>query len=424
VARQRDHFYQRLLDTATGDRARRLKKLANESRQPFGHVRHELNMYLAKYGADQVQHRHLSWMFARMGFEEASCEEASVIPCLSARFESEIQSRLVMVPRTVRAGQLDTARRLITEVIEFLHRGIECGGLVDPWNILGFQGLFPLFFTREDSIPDSRVEVLLDIMGQIFDVCSLTMSEAAATGRKDLHDSVLKDFRELAEHWDRYATTTVNDLTQVEGMKSVEAATQVARVLAEWRTAGESAGDINFWRRHVEDFDATSSFAQVVTALLDRKDHVAAMGLLMQWLGQAETVPLENGPHSIHRMLHRLLQCICDQSEPENAGIICADCLRSSKRTRGCSGKFQVLENLPSSVNVAEKVAKKRPRTISISNICSMATNLKIRFWKRPGMTSPIEIPRTTATPPTPWMVRPLRGRLSLKSSTAKWNLA
>lgn len=316
VARQRDNFYQRLLETATGERAKRLKKLAKESRQPFGHVRHELNMYLAKYGADQVQHRHLSWMFARMGFEQASCEEASIIPCLSARFESEIQSRLVMVPRIVRNGELDTARRLITEVIELLHRGIDCGGLVDPWNILAFQGLFPLFFTREDSIPDSRVEVLLDIMGQVFDACALTMSEAAAAGRKDLHDSVLTDFRELAEQWDRYATTTVNDLTHVEGMKSVEAATQVARVLAEWRTAGESAGDITFWRQHVEDFDATSSFAQVVTALLDRKDHVAAMGLLMQWLSHAETVPLENGPHSIHRMLHRLLQCICDQSEP------------------------------------------------------------------------------------------------------------
>jgi len=199
VARQRDNFYQRLLDSATGERARRLKRLASESRQPFGHVRHELNMYLAKYGADQVQHRHLSWMFARMGFEKASCEEASIIPCLSARFESDIQSRLVMVPRLVRHGELDTARRLITEVIDLLHRGIECGGLVDPWNILGFQGLFPLFFTREDSIPDSRVDVLLDIMGQIFDVCALTMSEAAAAGRKDLHDSVLADFRELAE---------------------------------------------------------------------------------------------------------------------------------------------------------------------------------------------------------------------------------
>jgi hypothetical protein len=317
VARQRDHFYQRLLDSATGERARRLKRLASESRQPFGHVRHELNMYLAKYGADQVQHRHLSWMFARMGFEKASCEEASIIPCLSARFESDIQSRLVMVPRLVRNGELDTARRLITEVIDLLHRGIECGGLVDPWNILGFQGLFPLFFTREDSIPDSRVEVLLDIMGQIFDVCALTMSEAAAAGRKDLHDSVLSDFRVLAEQWDRYATTTVNDLTPVEGMKSVEAATQVARVLAEWRTAGEAAGDISFWRKYVEDFDATSSLAQVVTALLDRKDHIAAMGLLMQWLSRGETIPLENGPHSIHRLLHRLLQCICDQPDPE-----------------------------------------------------------------------------------------------------------
>ena len=317
VARQRDNFYQRLLDTAKGERAKRLKRLANESRQPFGHVRHELNMYLSKYGADQVQHRHLSWMFARMGFEKASCEEASVIPCLSARFESEIQSRLVMVPRLVRNGELETSQRMITEVIDLLHRGIECGGLVDPWNILGFQGLFPLFFTREDSIPDSRVEVLLDIMGQIFDACTLAMSEAAASGKKDLHGSVLKDFRELAEQWDRYATTTVNDLTHVEGMKSVEAATQVARVLAEWRTAGESAGDISFWRQHVEDFDATSSFAQVVTALLDRKDHVAAMGLLMQWLSRAESVPLENGPHSIHRLLHRLLQCICDQPEPE-----------------------------------------------------------------------------------------------------------
>ncbi|MCA9013031.1 MAG: hypothetical protein KDB01_24935, partial [Planctomycetaceae bacterium] len=317
VARQRDNFYQQLLETAKGERGKRLKKLANESRQPFGHVRHELNMYLSKYGADQVQHRHLSWMFARMGFEQASCEEASVIPCLSARFESEIQSRLVMVPRLVRNGELETARRMITEVIDLLHRGIECGGLVDPWNILGFQGLFPLFFTREDSIPDSRVEVLLDIMGQIFDACTIAMSEAAATGRKDLHDSVLNDFRQLADQWDRYATTTVNDLTQVEGMKSVEAATQVARVLAEWRTAGESAGDISFWRQHVEDFDATSSFAQVVTALLDRSDHVAAMGLLMQWLSHAETVPLENGPHSIHRLLHRLMQCICDQPQAD-----------------------------------------------------------------------------------------------------------
>ncbi len=316
VARQRDIFYQRLLELATGERGRRLRKLAAESRQPFGHVRHDLNMFLSKYGADQIQHRHLSWMFARMGYEQASREEASVIPCLSARIESEIQARLVTINRLVRTAELDQARNLISEVIELWHRGIHCGGLADPWCILGFQGLFPLFTNREDSIVDNRVEVLLDIIGHLFDACTLTMSEAAASGRPDLHEAVLADFRTLAEEWDGYATTTVHDLTHIEGMRCVEAAVSVSRVLALWREAGEAAGDISFWRQHVQDFSSSGSFAQVVSILLERRDHVAAMGLLMQWLSCADSVPLEAGPHSIHRLLNRLLTCVCDHADP------------------------------------------------------------------------------------------------------------
>lgn len=311
VARQRDHFYQTLLDTTTGENGRRLKRLARATRQPFGHVRHELNMHLAKYGANQVQHRHLSWMYATMGYEQASCEEASVIPCLSARFESDIQSRLVMIRRQVRAGDLQTSRRLMHEVLDLLHRGIHCGAIVDPWNILGFQGQFPLFFAREDSIPDNRVDVLLELMEQIFDACSMIMSEAAAAGRTEIHDEMLREFSQLAEQWDRYATTTVSDLTQIHGMQSVRAATLVARALAEWRTAGEAAGEMTIWRQHVENFEVTSSFAQVVTTLLERRDHVAALGLLMQWLSRADTVRLENGGHSIHVLLHRLMHSVC-----------------------------------------------------------------------------------------------------------------
>ena len=59
VARQRDKFYQSLLETSTGARRERLTTSAAESRQPFGHVRHQLNMYLSQYGARQVQHRQL-----------------------------------------------------------------------------------------------------------------------------------------------------------------------------------------------------------------------------------------------------------------------------------------------------------------------------------------------------------------------------
>jgi hypothetical protein len=317
VARQRDSFYSQLLEQAEGERRKRLRRLANQTRQPFGHVRHDLNMYLAKYGADQVQHRHLSWVFARMGYEQASREEASVIPSLAARFESEISARLVTIPRHLRAGRSEDAARLMDESLELLERAIACGGFVDPWNILGFQGLFPLFSAREDSIPDNRVDSLLELMGLLFDVCALIMSEAAASGKMDVHDHVLKRFRQLAEQWDKYATTTVNDLLKVDGQRSVDGAIQVARALARWREAGESAGDISFWRQHVDEFASPSSFAQVVTSLLDRHDHVAAMGLLMQWLSRADSVPLESGPHSIHRLLHRLLNCVCQHGSPE-----------------------------------------------------------------------------------------------------------
>lgn len=312
VARQRDHFYETLLGLTAGENGKRLRRLARETRQPFGHVRHELNMQLAKYGADQVQHRHLSWMYATMGFERASCEEASVIPCLSARFESEIQSRLVIIRRSVRGGDLNDSQRLMEEVIALLQRGIHCGAILDPWNILGFQGQFPLFFAREDSIPDNRVDVLLELMEQTFDACSLIMSEASATGRSDLRDALLRDFQLLAEQWDSYATTTVTDLTHIHGLQSVKAATQVARAIAEWRIAGEAAGDISFWKKHVDDFEVTSCFAQVVSTLLERKDHIAALGLLIHWLSRADTIRLENGGHSIHILLHRLMHSICD----------------------------------------------------------------------------------------------------------------
>lgn len=318
VARQRDNFYQSLLDSATGENAKRLQRLAKQTRQPFGHVRHELNMHLAKYGADQVQHRQLSWMFARMGFEKASCEEASIIPCLSARFESEIQSRLVLVRRFVKEEQLELAEGQISEVIDLIHRGIHCSALVDPWNILGFQGQFPLFFAREDSIPDNRVEVLLELIEQTFDACSLIMSEAAASGQTVIHDRVLHAFSQLAQQWDRYATTTVNDLTHIYGMQSVEAATRVGKALGDWRNAGESAGDISFWRQHVEQFEVTSSFSRVVSTLLERKDHIAALGLLMQWLSRADSIQMENGGHSIHVLLHRLMHSVCEDPNEES----------------------------------------------------------------------------------------------------------
>lgn len=322
VARQRDQFYQSLLETSTGRRRKRLDTSAQQSRQPFGHVRHQLNMFLSQYGASQVQHRHLASFYASLGFEEAACEEAFIIPCASARFESEIQSRVMLIHRAVRGEDLEEAKSLLTECLDLLQRGIHCGALVDPWNILGFQGMFPLFVAREDAIPDNRVEVLIEIVEHLFDAASAIMAEAAAVGKKDLHLSVEEDFRRLAEQWDSYATTTVNDLPDVRGIESLEAARHVARALAEWRTAGESAGDISFWREHVGQFESPRSYAQVVHALLDRDDQVAAMGLLMQWLSEAEDIGLESGSHSIHDLFQRLMRQVNEHGSADDQWLM------------------------------------------------------------------------------------------------------
>jgi len=315
VARQRDAFYQTLLKMSEGDRRKRLERLAKESKQPFGHVRHELNMNLSRYGAQQVQHRHLSWLYASMGFEEASREEAGIIPCASARFESAIYSRLMLIHRQVRSGQLDKSVQHLRTSLQLLQTGIECGAFVDPWNILGFQGMFPLFTAREDAIPDNRAEVLMDVMEQIFDSCSFVMAEAAATGHNEYHESVQHDFQQLAEQWDQYATTTVTDLPEVRGRESVAAAKHVTAALSEWRTAGEATADITFWKNHVGQFESARSFSQVVSALLDRDDLVAATGLLIQWLSQAESFGLESGRHSIHNQFHRLQNLITRRTD-------------------------------------------------------------------------------------------------------------
>ena len=303
VARQRDAFYTRLLNDATGARAKRLRKEADLTQQPFGHVRQHLNMQLAEYGAQQVQHRELAQLFARMGYREASQDEALEIPSVSVRFECEAAWRITSAHLHLDRGELNQAALLLTEIEDYLHRGIGCGAFVDPWNILGFQAHFPLFSSREDSIPDQRVETLLDLMEQIFGVYSRALGEAAAQGDTTLVEQLLSRFEKLADFWDQFATTTVGELPQVSGRESWESAKHVSRALTEWSEAGEAAGDISFWRGHVDRFSSAKAYALVVETLLEKQDHVAAMGLLMQWLSQADQVGLESGPHSIHALL-------------------------------------------------------------------------------------------------------------------------
>ncbi|MBX3439804.1 MAG: hypothetical protein KF861_20100, partial [Planctomycetaceae bacterium] len=168
IARRRDEFYLRLMEGLSGSRSERLEREAQRTQQPFGHIRQYLNMKVAGYGARQVQHRELAYLFARMGYGEASRRQSLVIPSASARFECEMQCGLGAAARSLDRGDVAEAVSHVAEVEDLLHRGISCGALVDPWNILGFQGQFPLFTSREDAIPDGRIESLLQLMDGLF----------------------------------------------------------------------------------------------------------------------------------------------------------------------------------------------------------------------------------------------------------------
>jgi hypothetical protein len=298
IARQRDAFYSRLLQTMKGKHADRLRREAQLVQQPFGRIRQHLNLYLAHYGCRQMQRAHLAYLFARMGYADAARQQATIIPAAATRFETEIQLRLTLAQFDLDRAQVASADKRVAEVEELLLRGIDCGAIVDPWNILGFQGQFPLFAAREDSVSDPRVDKLVGIMDQVFNVYSRLVCEAAAAGEEALCTAIGERFGRLAEFWDKFATTTVSDLPAVYGRESYESAVRVTQALLAWHREGVAAGDIGFWKRHVEEFESPRAYAIVVDLLLKKKDALAAMNLLIQWLSQSQTVALESGIYS------------------------------------------------------------------------------------------------------------------------------
>jgi hypothetical protein len=306
VARCRDEYYAALLQRLGGTHGARLRQEAVALRQPFGAARQHLNQCLAQHRAAQLEQRRLTVLYADLGYPEASRAEAARIPVVSVRMLSAILGRLSSVQRLIHLGDLGAAARWLPEVEDLLRRGIACGALVDPWNILGFQGLFPLSPAREDSIQDPRVEELLHLVEQIFQLYARLLSEAAAAGQAGLVETVTPALKRLAAWWDRFATHEVSDVRRVHGGEAAASALHVANALRGWQERDEATADLGFWREHIERFRSPQAFALVVEALLRREDYRASMALLMSWLGQAEQVPLgEDAEHSFHALALR-----------------------------------------------------------------------------------------------------------------------
>ncbi|MBV9122558.1 MAG: hypothetical protein JO112_04305, partial [Planctomycetes bacterium] len=317
IARYRDAFYTDLLKKVAGAHGARLQQEAGRLRQPFGGARQHLNQYLTRQRAAQLQQRHLALLFAHMGYPEASRRQAAAIPAASIRLTSEILNRLTTGQGLVSRGQPAQAAPLLPEVEDLVRRGIACGALPDPWNLLGFQGLFPLSPAREDSVRDLRLDELILMLEALFGLYARLLSEAAAQGEKSLVQELQPELRRLSAWWDRFGSVEVSDVRRLLGREAAASAEGVARALTLWHERGQAAGDLAFWRQHLPEFHSPKALALVCDTLLRKQDYRAAMALLIYWLGQVEQVPLENGEFSFHALA---LRWMLAQSTGERTG--------------------------------------------------------------------------------------------------------
>jgi hypothetical protein len=319
IARYREAFYTQWLSKLDGSHGERLRAEAKTVRQPFGGARQHLNQYLARNRALQLQQRHLALLMAELGYGEASRRQAAQMPAASVRLFTEIHLHLTAGRLDVERGDLASAAEQLPLIDNLLHTGIACGALPDPWNILGFQGLYPLFTAMEDSVRDQRIDGLVHAVDQFLTLHARIMSEAAAAGNSALVARLTASMRKLASWWDQFATLEVAEVRHVHGREAAASAEHVATALSHWRERGEATADLAFWRQHLEGFRSPKAFALVVDALLNKHDYRAAMALLVNWVSQHEQVPLEDGEHSFHPLALRWmlgLSALVKQASP------------------------------------------------------------------------------------------------------------
>src|SRR5262245_11535511 len=318
IARYRDDFYERLFHRISGAHAERTKQEAAEKRQPFGGARQHLNAQLARQRASQLEHVHLARLFARMGHTAAAEREANVVPCASARMLCQIDCLMTASQLACQTNRLEQAAACLPQIVDLLKRGIQCGAIIDPWNILGFDAHYSLFPALENSVRDHRADELVELMDRLWALYSRVWSEAAAVDNAEVAKKVARQFKETAAWWHKFAVHEVTTVEAVDAIVVYRAAEGVAQAIGVWHKGGAAAGDVAFWAPHAEMFDSPKAYALVIEALLERGDYVATMALLGHWLGQADRIGLERADASFHDLV---LRWFGDMTAPRREGV-------------------------------------------------------------------------------------------------------
>ncbi len=303
IAHYRDQFYEQATQRLTPKHFKRIQQEARLRQQPLGAARQDINAQLARLRAKQLVNCRLASIFARMGYAQAAEQQSAIVPVAAARISCQIECLIDAASRAVAGGDLQTAAEKIPEIMDCLKRGIENGSIVDPWNILGFDGNYSLFPAIENTVADHRVFELIDLMERLFAICSRIWSEAAANNDTAMMESIKTEFHRIVTWWRQFAAHEVVSVEAVDADEVFAAAQLVAEALNLWHLGGAAAGDIEFWAQHAEMFDSPKAYSLVIEALMQRADYSTSTALLIHWLSQSEEIPLQMADSSFHELV-------------------------------------------------------------------------------------------------------------------------
>jgi hypothetical protein len=305
IAAYRDRFYEDLLGRLPARHRDRLREEALQRHQPLGAARQSLNATLSQRRASQLVNCRLASIFARMGFPVAAQMQLETVPVASARIVCRIDCLLAASFQAIDLGNLEGALKAAQRMVELLKRGIECGAIVDPWNIIGFDANYSLFPALENSVRDHRAFELVDIVESILALYSRLWSQAAGEDQTEMSVRVRTEFLSVVEWWRKYAAHEVMSVDAVDPLEVFDAAELVSTALNFWHKGGAETGDLQFWAKHAQLFDSPKAYKLVIDALMQREDYKTSTSLLIHWLSQSSSVGLQQGASSFHDLMFR-----------------------------------------------------------------------------------------------------------------------
>ncbi len=288
IAAYRDQFYDDLLARTPHPHRERLLVEARIRQQPFGAARQHLNQQLASYRAIQMMHVHLALVFARMGYPDAAMRHADALPVASARIFCRLECLLYAGSCALQDGKLAEACRSIPQVFDLLRRGIDCGAVFDPWNILGLDATYNLFQGTENTIHDYRADELIDFLDQLFGFVSAVWIAAEAGNQPEIASRVQGDFRGLVDWWHQFAAHEVSSVDAFDAREVFSATENVARLMGQRHTAPGASEGRGFWARRASEFNSDRDYVLAIANLIERDEFEPSMALLIHWLGQQE----------------------------------------------------------------------------------------------------------------------------------------